>query len=166
MNGSEMDNVFLSLIQDFGKKLRREPWVAVGALLKSYTRPRRAQIPLKQPTTRDTQFIVVLKGIGVDTYECLKNDPDNADDSEIHHLWNRTRRYLRELTSPRIDYVDKNVKRKLEAGMQNIPLVCGDSMLWSEQWVNRGPALRERWRAEQEARGWSFESGMDELEVS
>src|ERR1700737_3896984 len=45
----EMDNVFLSLIQDFAEKCRKEPWVAVGTVLKLYTHRRSAQPPLKLP---------------------------------------------------------------------------------------------------------------------
>jgi hypothetical protein len=53
-----MDSVFMSLIQDFVKKCLNEPWVAVGTVLKA----RSAQPPLELPP--ETQFIVVLKGIG------------------------------------------------------------------------------------------------------
>jgi hypothetical protein len=42
MHGLEMDNVFLSLVQDFGKRRLKEPWVAVGRQLRSYTHPRGA----------------------------------------------------------------------------------------------------------------------------
>lgn len=68
MHELETDNVFLSLIQDFGNKCRNEPWVAVGSVLKTYTRQRSAQPPLEQPPL-ETQFIFVLKGIGAATYE-------------------------------------------------------------------------------------------------
>ena len=37
--------------------------------------------------------------------------------------------------------------------MQNIPLVYGDSMLGSENWVRYRPMLQDGWRAEQEALG-------------
>lgn len=62
----ESDNVFLSLVQDFGEKRLKEPWIAVGKVLKPYTRPRSAQPLLEQPPL-ETQFIVILKGIGTDT---------------------------------------------------------------------------------------------------
>jgi hypothetical protein len=56
-----MDNVFLSLIQDFGKKHVKESWVTVKRVLKGSTHhPRDAHPPLPP---RDTQFIVVLKGM-------------------------------------------------------------------------------------------------------
>ena len=148
----ETENVFMSLVQDFDKKRRNEQWVIVGSVLRAYTHPRRAQPPLKRPSLK-TQFIVVLKGIGADTYECLKSNPQEADNSTSNRLRERSRRYLKELMSARVDYVDKKEKWKRAAGMQNIPLVYGDSMLGSENWVRQRPALVEGWRAEQEAYG-------------
>jgi len=138
----EMDNVFLSLVQDFGKKRLKESWVAVGNVLKTYAHPRRA--PLGRPPL-ETQFIVVLKGIGVDTYKCLQ-DRDSRTSNQVR---NETRRYLRELTSGRVEYVDKNAKLKCRAAMQNIPLVYGDSMLGSEKWDTLRPLLQAGWEAEQ-----------------
>ena len=38
--------------------------------------------------------------------------------------------------------MDKNEKRKQAAGMQNIPLVYGDSMLGSANWVKCRPDLQ------------------------
>ena len=140
MHELETDNVFLTLIQDFGKKRRKESWVAVGAVLNRSTHPRSAQPPLKQPPL-ETQFIIVLKGIGAATYECLKNNHNSAS----NQLQNRTRRYLKELTSARVDYVDKKGERKRVAGMQNLPLVYGDSMLGSENWARYRPALEDIW---------------------
>ena len=176
----ETENVFMSLIQDFGKKRRKEPWVAVGSVLRVYTHPRSAQPPLKRPPL-NTQFIVVLKGIGTDTYECLKNNPKEADDSTSNQIRERSRRYLKELTNPRVDYVDKKEKWKRAAGMQNIPLVYGDSMLGSENWALHRPVLEDGWRAEQEGYGRviefqepptsfaedvAFADRMDEVELS
>jgi hypothetical protein len=176
MHELEMDNVFLSVVQDFGNKRLKEPCVAVGKVLKAYTHPRGAQPLLEQPPL-DTQFIVVLKGIGADTYECLKNSLQEPEDSASNQLRSSTRRYLKELTSARVDYVDKNGKRKRVAGMQNLPLVYGDFMLGSENWVRCRPALQDRWRAEQEAFGGAVESwqpptdvvedgSMDEVEIT
>jgi hypothetical protein len=135
--------VFLSLVQDFGKMRLKEPWVAVGTVLKAYTHRRSAQPPLKLPPL-EIQFIVFLKGIGAETYECLKNLQE-ADNSKSNQLQNRTRRYLKELTSARVDYVDKSKKSKWAAGMQNIPLDYGDSMLGSENWVRYRPVLPTGW---------------------
>jgi hypothetical protein len=107
----------------------------------------------------ETQSIVVLKGIGVDTYECHKNNfPQEADNSEeSNQLRNRTRRYLKGLRSSRVGYVEKSEKRKRGAAMQSMPLVCGDSVLWSKKWVEQHSVLRERWQANQEAHGRSFD---------
>src|ERR1700737_2156994 len=148
MHGKKIDNVFLSLIQDFGKKRVKEPWVTVERVLKGYTHPRHAHPPLPP---RDTQFIVVLKGIGAETYECLKN-PNADNDSNANRLQAHTRRNLKELTNARVDYVDKAGGRHLVA-MQNIPLVYGDSMLGSEKWKECRPRLQEGWQAELEAHG-------------
>jgi len=176
MHKSETGNVFLSVVQDFGKKRRKEPWVAVGTVLRAYTHPRRGQPPLGQPPLQ-TQFIVVLKGIGTDTYECLKNNLQEPDDTTSNQLQNSVRRYLKELRSAKVDYVDKTGKRKQAAGMQNIPLVYGESMLGSENWVRYRPALQDGWRAEQEAYGGAVQScqpatnvgedvSMDDIEMS
>ena len=160
MHESETDNVFLSLIQDFGKKRLKETWVTVGTILRMHRIPRTAHPSLALPL--DTQFIVVLKGIGADTYQCLKNDLEESDDSESNLLQSRTRRYLKELTSARVDYVDKK-QEKCIAGMQNIPLVYGDSMLGSKEWVKYRSELEGRRR--EEALGRSLEA-MDEVELS
>jgi hypothetical protein len=143
----EMQNVFMSLVQDFGTKLRREPWVRVGEILQTPTRPRAAQPPLKRPPL-STQFIVVAKGIEADTYQCLKNPRANAS-PESDEIRGRTRNYLKELLRTKMDYVDPEDKSLLVAGMQNIPLVYGDSMMGSENWDNMRPSLESAWRAAQ-----------------
>jgi hypothetical protein len=145
MLGLNTDNVFLSLVQDFGPKLVREQWVTVKRVLKGYTHPYPAHLP---PPPRDTQFIVVLKGIGSETYECLKNTKAD-NDSNQNQLQARTRRYLKELTCARVGYVGKAGGRKL-VGMQNIPLVYGDSMLGSEKWKLYRPGLHKGWQAGQQ----------------
>ena len=141
------DNVFLSLIQDFGKKRRKEPWVSVGEILRTHKHPRLSHPP-PQPIPLGTQFVVILKGIGTNTYQCLK---DEFDDPESMQLQNRTRRYLQELRSVKVDYVDTK-ELKCNAGKQNIPLVYGDSELGSENWVKYRSEVEDRKRAEQEAR--------------
>jgi len=144
MDELEMDNVFLSMVQDFGNKRRNEPWVAVGSVLRVYARPRRAQPALDHPPL-ENQFIVVLKGVGANTYKCLKE----PSDSPPNRLQNTTR-YLEELRSGKVDYVDKNGKWKRIAAMQNIPLVYGETMLGSANWDTNRPALQARWQAEQQ----------------
>jgi hypothetical protein len=69
--------------------------------------------------------------------------------SNSNELQALTRRYLKELSSERVDYVDKVEGRKL-VGMQNIPLVYGDSMLGSKTWNECRPGLQEGWHAEQQ----------------
>jgi hypothetical protein len=164
MHESEMDNVFLSLVQDFGKKRPKEPWVAVGKALKAYTRPRSVQ-PLLKQAPLDTQFIVILKGIGTDTYKCLEN-LNEPDDSPSNQIQDSVRRYLKELTSARVDYVDKKEKWKRAEGMQNIPLVYGDSMLGSANWEKYRPDLQRDWQTEMEAYGWAVESRQSQTDVA
>src|ERR1700694_4137358 len=112
----DTDNVFLSLIQDFGAKRRKTPWVNVGKILRTHWHPRLSHPPLKL----GSQFIVVLKGIGANTYQCLTDDVDG--DPESKELQRCTRMYLKELRSARVDYVDTK-EPKCTAGKQNIPLV-------------------------------------------
>jgi hypothetical protein len=142
----EMNNVYMSLIQDFGKKRRNESWITVGSVLATYNRPHVAQPHLTRPPLK-SQFIVVLKGIGTDTYQCLKGN-----------LQERSRRYLKELTTAKVDYVDKRDKSQAVVGMQNIPLVYGESMLWSQKWVQRRPSLENGWNVEHRAHSMAQES--------
>jgi hypothetical protein len=136
MDGRKPKNVFLSLIQDFRQKLVRESWVTVETVLKGYTPPRGAQPP---PSKRDTQFIIILKGNGPETYECLKNPKEDKDSIDLQ---DRTNRCLKELRSARVDYVDEVGGLELIA-MQNIPLVYGEDKLWSEKWREYSPRLEE-----------------------
>src|ERR1700737_2781618 len=96
----DTDNVFLSLIQDFGKKCRKDPWVSIGKILRMHTQSRLSHPPPERRPL-DTQIFVVLKGIGVNTYQCLKDD---LDDSESKELQSRTRMYLKKLRSAEVDY--------------------------------------------------------------
>jgi hypothetical protein len=126
----ETDNVFLSLIQDFSKKRLKDTWITV---LRTYRKPHLAQPPLKR-LTLDTQFIVILKGIGLNTYQCLKDDLQAHGSTSPNRLQRLTRTYLQELRSARVDYVDKS-EEKLITAMQSMPLVYGESMLGSEEWM-------------------------------
>jgi hypothetical protein len=156
MHELETDNVFMSLVQDFGKKSLNEPRIAVGTTLRAYTHPRNGQPPLKRPLLK-TQFTVVLKEIGADTCECLKYNLQDAEDSTSNRLQERSRMYLKELISASVDYADEKEKEKWAVVMQNIPLVYSDSMLGSENWVRYRSALADRWRAEQGAHGGAVE---------
>jgi hypothetical protein len=147
----DTDNVFLSLIQDFGAKRRKEPWVNVGKILRTHRHPR----PSYPPPEPGTQFIIILKGIGTNTYQYLK---DNIDDSKSKlERQSRTRTYLKELGSARVDYVDTN-EPKCTAAKQNIPLVYGESELGSKNWVKYRAKLEDRTRAEKEADAFMDES--------
>jgi hypothetical protein len=159
----EMDNVFLSLVQDFGQKRVKEPWVTVGRVLDTPSHPRRAHQSRKQ-LPLETQFIIILKGIDVDTYECLKDNLPQSDYWSSNKL-RESRSSLTELASARVDYVDKKEKMKQVAGMQNIPLVYGDSMLGSENWERCRPELEHSWRAEQEERGGAVQGLQSQIDI-
>lgn len=137
----DTDNVFLSLILDFGTKCRKEPCVNVGKILRTHRHPR-----LSHPEL-GTQFIIVLKGIGANTYQCLKDDLNASESKEGQSC---TRTYLKELRSARVDYVDTK-EPKCTAGMQNIPLVYGECELGSKNWVKYRSKLEDRTRAESAA---------------
>jgi hypothetical protein len=72
--------------------------------------------------------------------------------------------YLKELTSVKVDYVDQKDDNRIVA-MQNIPVVYGESMLGSEEWMKYRSERENRRRAEPEAHGGADES-MDEDELS
>jgi hypothetical protein len=138
MSELDTDNVFLSLIQDFGEKSRKEPWVSVGTILRTH----------RPSPELGTQFIIVLNGIGTDTYQCLKDGL--KDSSESKELQSRSRTYLKELRSARVDHVDTKAP-EYTAAKQNIPLVYGDCELGSKKWVQYRSKVENRGGAEQEA---------------
>jgi hypothetical protein len=155
----ETDNVFLSLIQDFGKKRSKDTWITVSTVLRTYGKLRLAQPPLKR-LPLDTQFIVILKGIGLNTYQCLKDKLQAHGSTSPNWLQRRTRTYLQELRNARVDYVDKNEEKRIIA-MQSMPLVYGESMLGSEEWMKYRSEEEDRRR---EDHGEADES-MDEVEL-
>jgi hypothetical protein len=162
-SGLEMDNVYLSIIQDFGKKRLKDPWITVTTALRTYSKPRFAQPPLERPPL-DTQFIAILQGVGPKTYQCLKDNLHADDLKSGNQFQGHTRMYLKELTSVKVDYVDQKDDNRIVA-MQNIPVVYGESMLGSEEWMKYRSERENRRRAEPEAHGGADES-MDEVELS
>ena len=143
----ETDNVFMSLVQDFGNRSKKEYPISVGEILpeRRFTRPSpyRQVVEIK-PTT---QFIVILKGIGPETYRFLRDDVvdferpgTTPDDLEL------TRRYLKELRRTRYDYVEnrrqlmakfkdhKPIGKSLEAIVEALPLVFNSESYTSEPW--------------------------------
>ena len=60
--------------------------------------------------------------------------------------------------------MDMKSRMKCTVGKQNIPLVYGNSMLWSENWVKFRSDREDSRRAEQETHGGGVES-MDVVEL-
>ena len=124
----DSENVFMSLVQDFGKKLVKEEWVSVGGIRCVRQNRRRASDSPK------SQFFAILKGIGSETYKCLEDIAGERDDKRVR--LDRTRAYLRELQRARVEYVEKvpDDPMSFVGGMQNLPLVYGEAMLGSQKW--------------------------------
>jgi len=122
----DSENVFMSLVQDFGKKFVKEEWVSVGGI-RCVRQNRRRDSP-------KSQFFVILKGIGSETYKCLEDIAGETDDKRARR--DRTRSYLRELQRARVEYVEKVPDEPMSfvGGMQNLPLVYGEAMLGSQKW--------------------------------
>jgi hypothetical protein len=118
------ENVFMSLVQDFSSKGAREKWVTVGGIRSAHDLRNTQSRPLR------SQFFVILKGIGSETYKCL-----GAITGEDPKRVTMVRQYLKELRRATIDYVEKDDDPLSYVGaMQNLPLVYGEEMLGSERW--------------------------------
>ena len=137
--------MFMSLLQDFGPKLDREEWVTVRGLRTSDYPNTRAS----RQNEEETQLVVVLKGIGTETYQCLR-DPEPCQDPEEIQIMQQTRQYLQQLSTTRVNYVEENNEHE-RPGKQNIPMVYGPEWLGSEQWQSQRNLLQQRWYAEREA---------------
>jgi hypothetical protein len=142
----ETGNVFMSLVQDFGNRSKKESPISIGEILpeRRLTRPSKNRQVEINPTM---QFIVVLKGIGPETYRFLRDDAVNLErpgttlaDLEL------TRRYLKELRRTRYDYVEnrrqlmakfkdhKPIEKSLQAIVEGLPLVFNSESYTSEPW--------------------------------
>jgi hypothetical protein len=135
---------FMSLLQDFGPKLDREEWVTIRGLRKSDYPNTRAS----KPNNLEKQFIVVLKGIGTDTYQCLK-DPESPQMPEKIIMMQQTRQYLQQLATTRVNYVQESNEDE-KPGKQNIPMVYGPQWLGSDQWQSQRHTLQQRWKTQHE----------------
>jgi hypothetical protein len=108
------DNVYLSLLQDFGPKLKRESFVSFGDLVPcAYRIPRAAQPALKTQTEeRTNQVVIILKGIGPSTYHFLRDDrfaTELSNNDIIAKYLSElpiVKHYLSELSRVRLPYID------------------------------------------------------------
>jgi hypothetical protein len=150
-------NVFMSLVQDFGNKSKKkEPLVSIGGILPEF-RPEkihRSRTVIVEPNPT-TQFIVVLKGIGPETYRFLRDDAiDSKKPGTTPADLDRIRRYLKELRRTRYDYVEnrrqlmakfkdhKPVEKSLEAMVEGVPLVYNSDRFTSEAWKRSSHQLQ------------------------
>ena len=151
--------MFMSLLQDFGPRLDREEWVTVRGLKTSDYPNTRAS----RRNDMETQLVVVLKGIGPETYRCLR-DPEPQETERIRRM-QQTRQYLQQLTMTRVNYVQENNEEE-KPGKQNIPMVYGPEWLGSDQWESQRDSLAQRWLAQREAslssRGGSLDPNIGE----
>ena len=145
-NIEKTENVFMSLVQDFGNKSKNESSVSIGEILPDFfearvLRSRSIQYPRPEPIT---QFIVVLKGIGPETYRFLHNNAVNSNDSYTASDLELTRRYLNRLQWTRYDYIEnrrqlmskfkdhKPIDKSLVVIVEGLPLVYNSYRYTSE----------------------------------
>jgi hypothetical protein len=152
-------NVFLSLVQDFGNKSNKDHPVSIGEILPEFSQEKVLQsctVVIKPKPNPITQFIVVLKGIGPDTYQFLRDDViDSQQLGTTSTDIELTRRYLKELRHPRYDYVEnrrqlmakfkghKPVEKSLEAIVEGLPLVYNSDRYTSEAWNRTSSQLQQ-----------------------
>lgn len=153
----ETENVFMSLVQDFGNKSKKESSVSIGEILPEFRGERvlRSRTVVVEPNPI-SQFIVVLKGIGSDTYRFLRDDAiDSKRPGTTLADLNLVRRYLKELRRTRYDYVENRrrlmakfkdhspIEKSLEAIVESLPLVYNSDRFTSEAWRRSSPRLQQ-----------------------
>ena len=116
-----VENAFISVVQDFGRRVDDEPAVIVEPISLSRIQMRPRQLK---------QLKIILKGIDDCTYECLKDRP-----SEVQRIGKDTdrekaRMYLAELRNAKVGYFDveertKN-KRVFDGIVDSLPLISGN----------------------------------------
>lgn len=127
---SDLDtrNVFMSIVPDFGKKLKREDWISVGHPVNFHKYETRQSTNDEIHHQFQKQIYVVLKGSGDTTYECLKERPSMKWSME------KARDYIEELVQARKDYVEMG-KYYTKIAMQNLPLTYGSSRMGGPVWT-------------------------------
>ena len=165
------ENGFMSLVQDFRNRSKNEVPLSIGRILPELSEakvlPGAANYPRHQLYT---QFIVVLKGIGPETYRFLRDDAFNSNHpaTTLTDL-DLTRRYLKRLRRSRYDYVENRrqlmskfkghepIDKSLVAIVEGLPLVYNSDRYTLKPWRQSSSQLRQS-ESDQLER---FESGPD-----
>jgi len=122
LDGLPIQNVYMSMVQDFGPRLGDEPAVVVEpiTLVERNTRPRDTLQQLK----------VILKGVDESTYECLKDRDREVEKYGTDIDREAARMYITELRNARVGYLDvedtsKKKQLVLNGVVDSLPLVFG-----------------------------------------
>jgi len=135
-----VQNVYLSMVQDFGMREDEEPAVIIYP-----TSPSRSEAMTLRPREPKKQITIILKGLDDQTYECLKDRPNafrpklSATRSNIPQDWDRaqTRRYLSELRDARSGYLDFELGTEWlrQAVADSLPLIFGCEDQIDDHWL-------------------------------
>ena len=120
-------SVYLSIIQDFGPRLKRQE--PINLL------PCGQEKELKS-TSNARQVSIILKGLGSDTYKCLIDKSDNAPRAAKKPDTTRAEamEYLEKLKTAHVEYLD-DVKDQSRAGVLDfLPLVYDDPEDTDDDW--------------------------------
>jgi hypothetical protein len=142
--GLPIQNVYVSMVQDFGVRLDNEPVVIVEpiTLAPRTTRPRNTLKQLK----------IILKGIDDNTYECLKNRHRESEKEGTDTDREAARTHIAELRNSRVGYLESDYeklskKQKLvfHGVADSLPLIFGheDEIGMSEEWSREQCRIRE-----------------------
>ena len=136
-----VQNVYLSMVQDFGMREDEEPAVIVG-----HTFPGASDVMTLRPREPKKQIRIILKGLDDQTYECLKDRPEedrpslDVTTSIISQDSDRedTRRYLSELRDARSGYLDfePGTEWEVRQGVaDSLPLIFGCEDQIDDHWL-------------------------------
>ena len=146
-DGLPIQNVYMSIVQDFGVRLDNEPAVIVEPISLA-ARTRRPRNALKQ-------LKIILKGIDDTTYECLKDRPCEVKEKGRDTDREAARMYIAELRNSRVGYLDvedtsKKKQLVFHGVIDSLPLVFGQE---------DDTGVGEEWSSEQ----WRIREGMQEI---
>lgn len=114
-DGETVDNVFLSVIQDFGEGDNLTEYVEIGPSTSH-------EMTLRQRHPK-TQIRLVMRGVSEHTYECLKW---SAEKKPTEEELNDCIRYLRELRRAKIDFLEVRTSEGEEEKKVNIERAVRD----------------------------------------
>jgi hypothetical protein len=118
-DGLPLQNVYVSMVQDFGMRLDNEPSVIVEPITVAERNTR--------PRTSLKQLKIILKGIDDNTYECLKDRPQKEGVDPDRQA---ARMYIDELRNARVGYFDEDTREKkplvFHGVRDSLPLAFGD----------------------------------------